>query len=455
MPRLSRTLMYLGELRSSTFRNSCKARGWKIRPVSLLDAPFDLRGLEEDACGIVDLSTINQSLDVTTLTKILSRKTFGWLALVGVGDVQSPTVRHLVRDFCFDYVTIPVSDERILDAVGHGYGMAALQPANSTRRRAMPLHAEDDMLGTCEAMQTLFRVIRKVAVVEAPVFISGETGTGKELAAAAIHRRSVRRDKPFVAINCGAIPPHLLQSELFGYERGAFTGADGRKIGRIEAAHGGTLFLDEIGDLPFESQASLLRFLQERTVERLGSHKQIAVDVRVIAATHIDMQRAMNESRFRSDLYHRLCVLQIEQPPLRTRESDIELLAKHVLRRYRWEAARQLRGFSPCAVAAMRRYDWPGNVRELTNRVRRAIVMSERRHITAADLQLGNYVQLVAPTLTQVRATAERNAIERALLRHCGRLRQAAEDLQISRVTLYRLMRAHQMRPSTNTDVDD
>jgi DNA-binding NtrC family response regulator len=283
-------------------------------------------------------------------------------------------------------------------------------------------------------------------MTDAPVFISGESGTGKELTAVAIHERSARRDQPFVAINCGAIPAHLLQSELFGYERGAFTGANQRKIGRVEAANGGTLFLDEIGDLPLESQASLLRFLQERKVERLGGHGSTPVDVRIISATHVDMQTAMIEGRFRADLYHRLCVLQIDEPPLRARGKDIELLAKHMLDRFKKDASRRLRGFSPCAIAAIHNYGWPGNVRELINRVRRAIVMSEGRQITARDLELGEYVEVAPVSLAQAREAAERQAIELALLRHRGRLGDAAHELGISRVTLYRLLSAHGMR---------
>ncbi|HEV7445186.1 MAG TPA: sigma-54 dependent transcriptional regulator [Steroidobacteraceae bacterium] len=308
------------------------------------------------------------------------------------------------------------------------------------------------MIGSCDAMLGLFRLIRKVAMTDAPVFISGESGTGKELTAAAIHERSTRRDQPFIAINCGAIPAHLLQSELFGYERGAFTGANQRKIGRVEAANGGTLFLDEIGDLPLESQASLLRFLQERKVERLGGHGSTPVDVRIISATHVDMQTAMIEGRFRADLYHRLCVLQVNEPPLRERGRDIELLAKHMLERFKKDARRRLRGFSPCAIAALRTYGWPGNVRELINRVRRAIVMSEGRQITARDLELEEHVEVAPMTLAQAREVAERQAIEMALLRHRGRLGEAAHQLGISRVTLYRLLSAHGLRSETLDD---
>jgi DNA-binding NtrC family response regulator len=293
-------------------------------------------------------------------------------------------------------------------------------------------------------------------MTDAPVFISGESGTGKELTAVAIHQRSTRRNEAFVAINCGAIPPHLLQSELFGYERGAFTGANQRKIGRVEAADGGTLFLDEIGDLPFESQASLLRFLQEQTVERLGGHGPTSVDVRIISATHVNMQAALLEGRFRTDLYHRLCVLQIEEPPLRVRGDDIELLAKHMLERFRKDARARLRGFSPDAILALRHHDWPGNVRELINRVRRAVVMSEGRHIHARDLELDHLVDAVPLSLAQARELGERQAIQAALLRNRGRLGEAAQELGVSRVTLYRLLSAYGMRnPSlASSDAD-
>jgi DNA-binding NtrC family response regulator len=356
-------------------------------------------------------------------------------------------VRRLIRQYCFDYVTLPTSNERIINAVGHAHGMTTLH--ERVPHAGSALDGKDGlegMLGSCDAMLALFRSIRKISITDAPVFISGESGTGKELTAAAIHEQSRRRNAPFVAINCGAIPPHLLQSELFGYERGAFTGAHQRKIGRVEVADGGTLFLDEIGDLPLESQASLLRFLQERKVERLGGHTSTQVDVRIISATHVNMQTALIEGRFRADLYHRLCVLQITEPPLRERGKDIELLAMHMLERFKKDARRSLRGFSSCAITALHSYHWPGNVRELINRVRRAIVMSEGRKITAADLELAAHVEVVPPTLTQAREIAERRAIEMTLLRHRGRLGEAAKELGIARVTLYRLTNAYGLR---------
>jgi DNA-binding NtrC family response regulator len=394
--------------------------------------------------GLLDLSSSFEAHELAALEASLTLTNVGWVAATVTGQLEDAAVRRLIRDYCFDYVTLPTSNDRVVDAVGHAYGMVALHENASNDARDG--RAEGEMVGSCDAMLALFRSIRKVAMTDAPVFISGESGTGKELTAVAIHERSVRREQPFVAINCGAIPAHLLQSELFGYERGAFTGANQRKIGRVEAANGGTLFLDEIGDLPLESQASLLRFLQERKVERLGGHGSTPVDVRIISATHVDMQTAMIEGRFRADLYHRLCVLQIDEPPLRARGKDIELLAKHMLDRFKKDASRRLRGFAPDAIAAIHNYGWPGNVRELINRVRRAIVMSEGRQISARDLELGEYVEVAPVSLAQAREAAERQAIELALLRHRGRLGDAAQELGISRVTLYRLLSAHGMR---------
>jgi DNA-binding NtrC family response regulator len=249
-----------------------------------------------------------------------------------------------------------------------------------------------------------------------------------------------------VAINCGAIPHSLIQSELFGYERGAFTGAQQRKLGRIEMANSGTLFLDEIGDLPLESQASLLRFLQQGSIERLGGHEQIPVDVRIISATHHDLDRAVAEGRFRADLYHRLCVLRLQQPPLRERGSDIDKLAEYSLQRYSQEGHRTLKGFSPCARQALHTHSWPGNVRELINRVRQAVVMAEGRLITAADLHIESSLTTPPPTLDEVRDAATRAAIERSLHRNRGRLVDVARELGVSRVTLYRLMQRHGLR---------
>ena len=439
-----RQLIYVTRDPSAPLCARFEERGWHIEVVS--NAKDARRWLRNDLAtgGLLDLSSSFEAHELAALEASLTLTNVGWVAATVTGQLEDAAVRRLIRDYCFDYVTLPTSNDRVVDAVGHAYGMVALHENASNDARDG--RAEGEMVGSCDAMLALFRSIRKVAMTDAPVFISGESGTGKELTAVAIHERSARRDQPFVAINCGAIPAHLLQSELFGYERGAFTGANQRKIGRVEAANGGTLFLDEIGDLPLESQASLLRFLQERKVERLGGHGSTPGDVRIISATHVDMQTAMIEGRFRADLYHRLCVLQIDEPPLRARGKDIELLAKHMLDRFKKDASRRLRGFAPDAIAAIHNYGWPGNVRELINRVRRAIVMSEGRQISARDLELGEYVEVAPVSLAQAREAAERQAIELALLRHRGRLGDAAQELGISRVTLYRLLSAHGMR---------
>ena len=439
-----RQLIYVTRDPSAPLCARFEERGWHIEVVS--NAKDARRWLRNDLAtgGLLDLSSSFEAHELAALEASLTLTNVGWVAATVTGQLEDAAVRRLIRDYCFDYVTLPTSNDRVVDAVGHAYGMVALHENASNDARDG--RAEGEMVGSCDAMLALFRSIRKVAMTDAPVFISGESGTGKELTAVAIHERSVRREQPFVAINCGAIPAHLLQSELFGYERGAFTGANQRKIGRVEAANGGTLFLDEIGDLPLESQASLLRFLQERKVERLGGHGSTPVDVRIISATHVDMQTAMIEGRFRADLYHRLCVLQIDEPPLRARGKDIELLAKHMLDRFKKDASRRLRGFAPDTIAAIHNYGWPGNVRELINRVRRAIVMSEGRQISARDLELGEYVEVAPVSLAQAREAAERQAIELALLRHRGRLGDAAQELGISRVTLYRLLSAHGMR---------
>jgi DNA-binding NtrC family response regulator len=444
MESATRQLIYVSRDPSAELNTRFHQRGWHVEVVgSARDVRRAVRaGMA--AGGLLDLSSHFQPHEIAAFESCLTMPNVGWVAATMPGQLQDAALRRLVRDYCFDYVTVPYSGDRIVDSVGHAYGMISLgEPASND---GTPGSTEGEMVGSCDAMLALFRSIRKVAMTDAPVFISGESGTGKELTAVAIHERSSRRSAPFVPINCGAIPPHLLQSELFGYERGAFTGANQRKIGRVEAANGGTLFLDEIGDLPLESQASLLRFLQERKVERLGGHGSVDVDVRIISATHVDMNAAMIEGRFRSDLYHRLCVLQIDEPPLRARGKDIELLARHMLERFRKDASRRLRGFAPDAIAALHNYSWPGNVRELINRVRRAIVMSEGRAITARDLELAEYVEIVPVSLAQAREAAERQAIELALLRHRGRLGDAAQELGISRVTLYRLLCAHGMR---------
>jgi DNA-binding NtrC family response regulator len=323
--------------------------------------------------------------------------------------------------------------------------MAHLRKQELSDHVALP--DEDEMVGCSPPMTALFRAVRKVAGTDAPVLLTGESGTGKELTARAIHERSVRAAGPFVAINCGSIPPNLIQSEMFGYERGAFTGATQRKLGRLEQASGGTLLLDEIGDLPLELQANLLRFLQDGKIDRVGGQAPVAIDVRIVAATNVDLERAISEGRFREDLYHRLSVLPLHTPPLRERGEDIEILARHFFDKFSKDKRRSLRGFSREALDAIRAHDWPGNVRELINRVRRAMVMCEGRQIGANDLGLENTrAAKRIVTIDEARDQAERRAIQHALGFNANNLASAARDLGVSRVTLYRLLEKHQLR---------
>ena len=393
--------------------------------------------------GLVQLPVSCSSQQLAELESCISQSDVAWIAEVRPGQAEDPSIRRFILDFCFDFVTLPCNDERLTILMGHADGLWSLR---DTANHAKPVAVSSTMIGQCEAMLQLNRGLDKCARNEAPVFIAGESGTGKELTARAIHDRSARAKEPFVAINCAAIPPSLLQSELFGHERGAFTGAMPRKIGRIEAAAGGTLFLDEIGDMPHECQAVLLRFLQEGTIERLGGTGPIKVDVRIVSATHVDLMAAIETGRFRMDLYHRLCVLRLDEPPLRERGGDIKLLAQHALDLYRRDGARKIRGFSSDAISAMFNYSWPGNVRELINCVRRAVVMAEGRFITASDLGLPGIETKCGRTLAEIRCDAERAAVRDALARHAYSLSSAAIELGISRATLYRLLNSSGLR---------
>ncbi|ALL70975.1 Response regulatory protein (plasmid) [Paraburkholderia caribensis MBA4] len=416
------------------------AKGWAIDRIDLGARTKHRTRLAAGAGGLLDIASMKFPRDMEPLTEVLATRDVGWVAALQHGQLEDATIRSVVRSHCISYITLPTTAVELGHAVGHARGMCSLGGATATESLTV---VDGDMIGSCDAMLQLFRTMRKVAMCNAPVLIQGESGTGKELTAFAIHRHSDRHHGPFVAINCGAIPVHLVTSELFGYERGAFTGANERKTGRIESANGGTVFLDEIADLPMQSQVTLLRFLQEHSIERLGGLCSVDVDVRIVCATNVDLARAAREGRFREDLYHRLSVLQIEEPPLRARGADVELLARHLLDQLRVDSRRRIRGFSDDAVRALRAHDWPGNVRELRNRVWRAVVLFDNAVITASDLGLAHYVDARTMSLDQVRRRAEQQAVERALLRHRGRVADAARDLGISRVTLYRLLESY------------
>lgn len=318
-----------------------------------------------------------------------------------------------------------------------------LQGASSEVPRPASDDVLDTLLGESEVMLVMRATLRKYAPVDLPVLITGETGTGKEVAAHALHRLSARSSKPFQAINCGAIPSTLVQSELFGHERGAFTGATSRRQGLFETAHTGTVFLDEIGDLPLDAQTSLLRVLQEGTIERVGSNQPIAVDVRILAATHVDLEQAVEQGRFRRDLYYRLNVLRLAMPPLRKRDGDIELLARHFLRSFRNRHPIRARGYSSEARQAMERFAWPGNVRELLNRVQRAAITAEGELISCADLELGQTSD--SQRLSNARSHAERETLLSCLQQSRYNISACARLMKVSRVTVYRMCRKHRL----------
>jgi two-component system NtrC family response regulator len=341
----------------------------------------------------------------------------------------------------YDYFLKPVQIEELKVVLRRAVKMRDLQQEQRTRQRRVDEAGFEGMLGTSPQIQEVFAAIRKVAPSDAAVLITGESGTGKELVARAIHRSSERAEGPFVAINCGAIPENLLESELFGHEKGSFTGAHAQRKGRIECADGGTLFLDEIGELPASLQVKLLRFLQERRIERVGGRQEIAVDVRVISATNVDLAQATQEGRFREDLYYRIGVVVVNVPPLRERRGDIPLLAKAMLGRFGAQNRRPVGGFMPDALRALSTHHWPGNVRELENRVKRAVVMAEGPAITARDLELAAAPAAVGGSaLRDARDAVERETIKAMLSRNKGNVSRTAAELGVSRPTLYDLM---------------
>ena len=327
------------------------------------------------------------------------------------------------------------------------------------------------LVGNSPVMRTIFETIRRFAPTDTPILITGESGTGKELAALAIHERSERASGPFIPINCAGLPPTLIGSELFGHEKGAFTGAYQRKIGRIESAQGGTVFLDEIGDLPLELQPHLLRFLQEKTIDRVGGSRPIKVDVRVVAATNMDLAKAIKDGRFREDLFYRLNVLTLDMPPLRERGDDIDLLSTFFLQKFAEEMNRPVQGYDQAATRQLRLYGWPGNVRELVSCIRRAVVMSDEPKITARDLgfplgmqhggsarsairstgAVNGHAATCPPgkriTLKQAKREAELRLLQGTLEQNGQNIKQTAEVLGVSRVTLYRLLKEHGISP--------
>jgi two-component system NtrC family response regulator len=361
--------------------------------------------------------------------------------IVITGQGEKGHALKAIGEGAYDFFCKPIQIDELKVVLSRAFYVSQLEHEHRELQKRLSVDSFEGMLGTSPKMQEVFSQIRKVATTDIPVLVLGESGTGKELVADAIHQRSPRKDRPFVVINCSAIPESLLESELFGYEKGAFTGAHIQRKGRFETAQGGTLFLDEIGELSLALQVKLLRFLQEQKIERIGGREEILVDARVLAASNRDLKQSVQEGRFREDLYYRLGVVTISLPPLREREGDGLLLATTLLQRYADENKRKIAGFTPQAIRAIETYHWPGNIRELENRIKRAVIMCEGSRITEMDLELDSgFAKYEGRGLKEAREALEKDLVQNALSKNKGNLTQAAAELGISRPTLYELI---------------
>jgi two-component system NtrC family response regulator len=361
--------------------------------------------------------------------------------IVVTGNDDKENALKAVALGAYDYYQKPIDTDTINLIIHRAINLANLEHENLLLSRNHS--AMGKIIGNSASIQGASRKAEKIAQTDISVLLLGESGTGKEVFARSIHEHSARSNKPFVAINCASIPENLLESELFGYEKGAFTGANKTTLGKIEGAQGGTLFLDEIGDMPLGLQAKMLRFLQERVIERVGGRSEIAVDVRVVCATHRDLQTMVADESFREDLYYRVGEISILIPPLRDRDDDVVLLAKTFLNQYREEYSAKVKGFSEEAVSAMLAYSWPGNIRELQNKLKSAVVLAEGQLVQADDLGLmakSNDTEERVFNLREVREIAESRAIRNAYHQAEQNISKAAELLGVTRPTLYSLI---------------
>jgi two-component system NtrC family response regulator len=389
-------------------------------------------GLPPDADGVSEgFATLREILRIAPRTKVI----------VVTGRADRENALNAIALGAADFFSKPIDTDVLRLLVERAFRVSELERELERLRDAQAMMPVEGIVATDPGMQKVIRMIEKGAPTNASVMVLGESGTGKELVARAIHTRSDRRERRFVAINCAAIPEQLLESELFGYEKGAFTGAIKQTLGKVEMAEGGTLFLDEIGDMALALQAKLLRFLQDRVIERIGGRQPIQVDVRVVCATHQDLPALIAAQKFRQDLFYRISEVTLKLPPLRARSGDSVVLANAFLKRSAAENPRAPRSFTDDALVAIQRYDWPGNVRELENKVRAATIMASGPQITAEDLGLGdNTGQFQMLNLKSVRAAAERQAVQQALSLTSGNLSATAELLGVTRPTLYDLM---------------
>ena len=377
------------------------------------------------------LETLQEILRLAPHTKVI--------VVTGHGD-QENALRS-VEMGAYDFYQKPVDTDTLRLLVDRAFNLGELESENRRLQTVVSDSPLDGIVAASEGMRAVCHMIEKVAPTNVTTLLLGESGTGKELLARALHRLSPRSEKRFVAINCAAIPENLLESELFGYEKGAFTGAAKQTPGKIEVADSGTLFLDEIGDMPMALQAKLLRFLQERVIERVGGRNEISVDVRVVCATNQNPVELIGQGQFREDLYYRISEITIDIPPLRDREEGRLILARTLLSRCAKEQGRALNGFTKDACDAIEAYSWPGNVRELENKIKGAVIMADSKQVTAQDLGIaGGETEPLSLNLREVRQRAESKAIRVALTRNFGNISRTAADLGITRPTLYDLL---------------
>jgi two-component system NtrC family response regulator len=403
-------------------------------PVVTLDL-----GLPPDADGTSEgFQTLEEILSRAPATKVI----------VVTGNNDRIHALQAVGMGAYDFFYKPIDAELLGFIVNRAYRLREIEEENQRLHVTGGDTQLEGIITASPEMLKVCRTVEKVAPADAAVLVLGESGTGKEVIARSIHSLSGRSDARFVAINCAAIPENLLESELFGYEKGAFTGAAKQTLGKIEMANGGTLFLDEVGDMPLPLQAKLLRFLQERVIERVGGRQEIPVDVRVICATHKDLPKLARENEFREDLYYRISEISVRIPPLREREGDTLLLARVFLEKFSKQMGKTQHRFSKDSLAAIEAYPWPGNVRELENRVKRAVIMAEHKQISVSDLELGGagVDDIRTFNLREIREQAERQAIVRAMGHVGGKISQASELLGVSRPTMYDLIKKYHLK---------
>ncbi len=446
-----------------------REQGYQVDTASTCEEAYAQLKRERHSLALVDIRLGDgDGFDVLDYCKANLPDT-SVILITGYGTVESAV--DAIRCGAFDFLTKPLIDEELDLAIQRAFNQRRVMEENQNLKAQLDLrYGMENVIGHDQRMLKMFDVIDSIADTRATLLITGESGTGKSMVARAVHRRSSRRDQPFVEVACGALPDNLLESELFGHVAGSFTGATGEKIGKFKQADGGTIFLDEIGTAPASLQVKLLRVLQELEFEPVGGNKTIHVDTRVVLATNENLEQLVAEGRFRQDLYYRVNVINVELPPLRDRISDIPLLAKHFLQSVCEDSGKQVRGFSESAVACLQRYRWPGNVRELQNVVERAVLLGKSDVVTVDDLPTslqGDTPVAVRPvgvqTLKEALEGPERQIIREVLEKNNWNRNVTADKLGINRTTLYKKMKrlglddeerfglnaGHMMHPST------